>query len=93
MLTEPSSGLQADINVSVDMRIASKMPHEGWAFNSPDVPDFVALEVAICIVRHVQAVEASALLKNRHDFFDVFFAVNTEQNFQRICDEFFLITT
>lgn len=42
-----SSGFETDIDVSVNVRVASEVPDERRTFDSPDVPDFVALQVAV----------------------------------------------
>lgn len=51
--TVSRSGFQADVDVGVDVRIASEVPYERRTFDSPHIPDLIVLQVAVRVVRHV----------------------------------------
>jgi len=55
-------GSHSDVNVSVDVGRAAKMPDKGWAFHSPNIPDLVAVKIFLLIESHVQLVETSTAL-------------------------------
>ena len=73
------------------MRIAAEVPYERRTFDSPYIPDLIVLQVAVRVVRHVQTVEAAAFLEDGHDFFDIVLAVDSEQDFKRLGNQFFLV--
>ena len=82
----------ADIDVSMNVRSTSVVPHEGWTFHTPDVPGLIAADVFLLVERHVQLIDSTGLFQHLHDFVDIFFAIRSQQNSQSLLDECFLLS-
>ena len=67
------------------------MPHERRAFDTPDVPQLVVVQIALLIERHVQFVESAGRLDDLHRLIDILLAIRSQQHLHRLRDELLLI--
>ncbi len=80
-----------DVDPHVDVRCAAVVPHEGRAFDSPDVPDAIFADVVLGVVREVATFEAALGFEALGDFVAIALAVRLDEHRHDFLQMLFLV--
>jgi hypothetical protein len=83
--------LVGDVDPHVNVGIASEMPHEAWAFESPVVPGFVPAGVFVGVERQVEFFQPTLGFQTRENFLAIDRSEGLDKFGQDLLERFALV--